>query len=320
MVYHFAPDDGLRLVQHPGVAATAFTGSRRTGLALKAAAEQAGKLIYLEMSSLNPVFILPGALQERLAQVSQELFASCTLGTGQYCTNPGLVIVPAGELGETFVTETAALFRGAPPGTMLGETLPTGLAASLATLQHAGALVVVGGQPGPGPGYSFQNTLQRVSGREFLANRAALQTEAFGPASLVVLATGEAELLEIVQSLEGNLTGSIYSDTAGADDALYARLEPILRPKVGRLLNDKMPTGVAVSPAMNHGGPFPATGHPGFTAVGLPAAMLRFAALHSYDNVREHRLPPELQEINPTGSMWRRIDGEWTRADVAPTR
>jgi NADP-dependent aldehyde dehydrogenase len=155
-----------------------------------------------------------------------------------------------------------------------------------------------------------------VSGREFLAHPAALQTEAFGPASLVVLAADEAELVRIAESLDGNLTGSIYSDTAGADDALYARLEPVLRPKVGRLLNDKMPTGVAVSPAMNHGGPFPATGHPGFTAVGLPASMLRFAALHSYDNVREHRLPPELQNINPTGKMWRRIDEEWTRADV----
>jgi 2,5-dioxopentanoate dehydrogenase len=82
------------------------------------------------------------------------------------------------------------------------------------------------------------------------------------------------------------------------------------------LLNDKMPTGLLVSPAMNHGGPFPATGHPGFTAVGIPASLLRFAALHGYDNVREPRLPAELRDKNPTGTMWRRINGEWTRADV----
>ena len=89
-----------------------------------------------------------------------------------------------------------------------------------------------------------------------------------------------------------------------------------LRQKVGRLLNDKMPTGVAVVSSMNHGGPFPATGHPGFTAVGFPASVRRFASLHCYDNVRAHRLPAELQDKNPTGSMWRRIDGGWTQADV----
>ncbi len=86
---------------------------------------------------------------------------------------------------------------------------------------------------------------------------------------------------------------------------------------MGRLLNDKMPTGVAVSPAMNHGGPFPATGHPGFTAVGMPTAIQRFAKLDCYDNVRQHRLPPALQNKNPTGRLWRLIDGNWSQADVA---
>jgi NADP-dependent aldehyde dehydrogenase len=116
--------------------------------------------------------------------------------------------------------------------------------------------------------------------------------------------------------LEGNLTGSIYSATDGADDALYDRVATVLRQKVGRLLNDKMPTGVAVVPSMNHGGPFPATGHPFFTAVGIPAAVKRFSMLQCYDNVRPHRLPPALQDKNPTGSMWRYINGTWTQADV----
>ena len=99
-----------------------------------------------------------------------------------------------------------------------------------------------------------------------------------------------------IDQLEGNLTGCVYSDTGGADDAAYSQIAPRLRLKVGRLLNDKMPTGVAVSPAMNHGGPYPATGHPGFTAVGIPAALRRFAVLQCYDNVREHRLPPALRD------------------------
>ena len=120
----------------------------------------------------------------------------------------------------------------------------------------------------------------------------------------------------MLQRIEGNLTSCIYSDTDGGDDAAYDRIEPVLRQRVGRLLNDKMPTGVAVSPAMNHGGPYPATGHPTFTAVGIPAALHRFAMLQCYDNVRHDRLPAELQDENPTGSMWRIIDGQWSQGDV----
>jgi NADP-dependent aldehyde dehydrogenase len=118
---------------------------------------------------------------------------------------------------------------------------------------------------------------------------------------------------EVLSHLEGNLTGCIYSDTQGSDEGLYARLAPVLRSRVGRLLNDKMPTGVAVSPAMNHGGPFPATGHPGFTAVGIPASLRRFAMLCCYDNVRQHRLPAALRDQNPNGRMWRLIDGCMTQ-------
>ena len=142
------------------------------------------------------------------------------------------------------------------------------------------------------------------------------QRETFWNSSLVVRARDFEEFKAIIGSLEGNLTGSIYSHSQGIDDLLYNEAESLLRPKVGRLLNDKMPTGVAVSPAMNHGGPFPATGHPGFTAVGIPASLLRFSALQCYDNVRQHRLPLELQDKNPTGHTWRLIDGTWTQADI----
>ena len=118
------------------------------------------------------------------------------------------------------------------------------------------------------------------------------------------------------RDLEGSLTGSLYSATDGSDDEVYDRIAPILRRRVGRLLNDKMPTGVAVSPAMNHGGPFPATGHPGFTAVGIPASLRRFAMLECYDNVRSHRLPAWLQDASPNAAMWRSIDGKWTQDAV----
>ena len=173
-----------------------------------------------------------------------------------------------------------------------------------------------GGVPDPSGGYRYANTLLKVTAAKFLANPEKLQTEAFGNASLIVVAKDAAEASQVLDHLEGNLTGCVYSDTRGSDDALYSQLAGHLRPKVGRLLNDKMPTGVAVSPAMNHGGPYPATGHPGFTAVGIPAAMRRFGALACYDGVRSHRLPAILADKNPAGRAWRLIDGAWTQGDV----
>jgi len=146
-------------------------------------------------------------------------------------------------------------------------------------------------------------------------------TEAFAAVHLVILADSADELVLVAGALHGTLTAAIYSDVAGSDDALERRLAPLLRTRAGRLLNDKMPTGVAVSSAMNHGGPFPATGHPGFTSVGLPASIARFTALHCYDQVRPARLPRELRDENPD-KLWRDIDGEWSRGDVsaAPSR
>ena len=144
-----------------------------------------------------------------------------------------------------------------------------------------------------------------------------MQTEAFGNSSLLVVAESIDEVSQLISCLEGNLTGCIYSATDGADDDDYDRIAPELQVKVGRLLNDKMPTGVAVSAAMNHGGPFPATGHPGFTAVGIPGSLLRFAMLQCYDNIRQDRLPTTLHDSNPNGEMWRCVDGNWTQGNVS---
>ena len=195
---------------------------------------------------------------------------------------------------------------------MLGEGVAQSLASGIATLISGGATVVAGGKPQDGGAITHENTLLRVEGDVFLANPERLQTEAFGNESLFVVAKNAEQLVEIARHVEGNLTGCLYTHRGGQDDALYDHVAAVLRTRVGRLLNDKMPTGVAVSPAMNHGGPFPATGHPGFTAVGIPASLHRFAMLECYDNVRPHRLPPALKDENPTGKMWRLIDGTWT--------
>lgn len=316
MIYRTKPDVGFRLVSDPRVGATGFTGSKSAGVQLKAAAEKAGKPIYLEMSSVNPIFVLPGALRERGAVIAKELFDSCALGAGQFCTRPGLTIVQDAPEAQAFVRDVQAHFAAATPGTLLGTAGRESIGQALKVLTAHGAGILAGGQPVEGGRISFASTLLQVTGDRFLADPEALQTEAFGTVNMIVVVKDAAEMTAIAAAVDGNLTGCIYSDTAGSDDAGYGELAPVLRRKVGRLLNDKMPTGVAVSSAMNHGGPYPATGHPGFTAVGIPASLLRFAALCCYDNVRAHRLPADLQDRNPTGTMWRFIDGQWTKADA----
>jgi len=287
--------DGERLVRDGRIGAVAFTGSRTAGMALKASADAVGKPIYLEMSSVNPVVILPGALAERAGEVATELVTSALMGTGQFCTNPGLILLVAGPATDAFLADLAQRYTEQPCGTLLSKGTQQGLVEGIETLVKAGAEVVCGGRAAARPGYAWSNTLLRVGGARFLADPAVMQTEAFGNATLAVVADDQDQLTAILQACEGNLTGCIYSARDGRDDAAYPAVAQALRPRVGRLLNDKMPTGVAVSPAMNHGGPFPATGHPHFTAVGIPAALRRFTRLACYDNVRADRLPAVLR-------------------------
>lgn len=316
MIYRTSHDDGAKLVSHHLLGAVGYTGARRAGLFLKEAADRVGKPIYLELSSINPVFILPGALEERGPALVDEFSTSCLMGAGQFCTNPGLVVLQAGEAAERFIAAVTQKFAQAPVGTLLSDGVAQHLRAGIVALQQAGASVLVGNCPADERRCCYANTLLRVSGTAFLANPAGLQQEAFGNCSLIVVAETDVQLPAIAEALEGNLTGCLYTDTRGSDDELYDRIAAPLRQKVGRLLNDKMPTGVAVSPAMNHGGPFPATGHPGFTAVGIPASLRRFAMLQCYDGVRPARLPSSLQDRNRSGKLWRSIDGRWTQGDV----
>lgn len=317
LLYHMDYSDGEKLARDPRLAAIGYTGSRHGGLALKAAADSVGKPIYLELSSVNPVVMLPGAVAERAAEIASDLATSCLMAAGQFCTNPGLIILQDDEASQAFIEAVVRQFSVAPIGTLFSESGQAGLAAAVEKLNAAGAVTLCGGTVGGGVGYSYANTVLKVSGQDFLANPTELQTEAFGGTTLVVVADSTDQISEIVQQLEGNLTGCIYSANDGADDEAYEAIVPHLRQRVGRLLNDKMPTGVAVSAAMNHGGPYPATSNPGFTAVGMPGAIVRFAMLQSFDNVRSHRLPEILQDKNP-GDVWRLIDGAWTQADVVP--
>lgn len=313
MLYHFAPETGLEFCADRRLGAIGFTGSRTAGLALKAAADRAGIPFFAELSAVNPVFLLPGALAERGAALARDYFASCTLGSGQFCTNPGLLIVPCGANGDAFVQAAAAQFDAAAPAMVFSESVLVGLETSVATLRAAGAGVLAGKARREAPGLRFAPSLLGVDAETFLRDPTALQTEAFGPVGLIVRAADETAMLAIVEVLEGSLTGSIH---AGAADAAFAaRLASRLRPRVGRLIADRMPTGVAVSAAMNHGGPYPSTSAAGFTAVGMPGAIRRFAALHGYDHVPDAWLPEELRDTNPQ-RVWRIVDGVPTCAGL----
>lgn len=313
MFYHCGAQEGVRLLNDPAIAAVAYTGSQAGGLKLKAQLDRVGKLSYFELGSLNPVCVLPGALAERAEEIAAEFAAATLLGCGQFCTKPGLLFLTAGDGAERFGRAARESFTASPPGWLLSAEIVQGLQASVAALGAAGAECLAGGAPLPGPGYRFENTLLRVTGEIFSTYPSVFLREAFGNAALIVEAESVAEMIRIAGRLPGQLAGAIYSAASGADDAAYGGLASALTPRVGRLMDDKMPPGLPVVPAMVHGGPYPATTHPGFTAVGIPASLRRFAALRCYDNVRPERLPEELRDRAPTARMWRLIDGSWTQ-------
>ncbi|HZV39325.1 MAG TPA: aldehyde dehydrogenase (NADP(+)) [Pseudoxanthomonas sp.] len=315
MLYQFPRELGMKLAADARLGAIGFTGSRGAGLGLKAAADTAGVLFYGELSSINPVFLLPGILAAQAEALAKEFFASCTMGAGQFCTNPGVVVVIDGDGSDAFVAAAQQHFAGGAAGVLLSEGGLQHLQEAVAGLIGAGAQVLAGGRRGAEAGFRFQPTLLTVAGSRFLENARALQAEAFGPVSLLVRASDLNQAKAVARAFEGNLTGALYRAADGSDDAAWQALAPVLRARVGRLIANKMPTGVAVSPAQNHGGPFPSTTHPGFSAVGMPGTIRRFAALHSYDQLPDALLPLELRDRN-AGGIWRQIDGRWSRGDV----
>ena len=319
LLYDVPPTLGAKLCADRRLGAIGFTGSRKAGLALKAAADSAGIAMYAEMSSVNPVFLLEGALRERGAALASEVFGSCMLGSGQFCTNPGLLIVPNIDAGDTFVAALSERFKAAPTATVFSAGVQHDAETNLDVLHKAGASVLASASGGTGQGFRIAPTLLGIEASDVIEDSERLQTEVFGPVSLVIRADDLDQMIGIARFLDGNLTGSIFTARDGSDDASWQAIVSVLRNKVGRLIQNKMPTGVAVSSAMQHGGPFPASSHSGFTSVGMPASIRRFAALQSYDQVSDARLPQELRDANPLG-IQRCVDGEWARDVIVRTR
>jgi NADP-dependent aldehyde dehydrogenase len=298
---------GTELVKHPLVKAGGFTGSRVAGRALMdlAAARAEPIPFFAEMSSANPVFILPGALRERGEAIATGLHSSFTLGSGQFCTKPGIVFVPESTDSAEFAQKLQSLAEITKPHPLLTKGIFSAFRSAIAdrkknpAVQLAAESVEAGGA-----GFVPSAELFKTDAASFLASE--LEDEIFGPTTLLVQHSNREQAIEIARSLEGHLTATIHGIEEDVRD--FADLIAILETKVGRLVFNGFPTGVEVSHAMVHGGPYPSTSDGRSTSVGT-AAIFRFARSVCYQGFPDSALPDELKSANPVG-IWRMVDGE----------
>lgn len=304
---------GAALVAHPVVKAVGFTGSLSAGRSLMRVAALRPEPIpcFMEMSSSNPLLVLPEALATRGAQIANGLFASFTLGVGQFCTKPGLVYLPRNEAADALVATLKSLVEQSQASPMLTETICGNSALGVAARKRNSAVETLAeGAAGTGASYAAP-ALFEVSGSQMLRSPELAQ-EIFGPSTLVIRYQDRVELLALLNAVEGQLTATVHG--TDADIAANSDLIAILERKAGRLVVNGFPTGVEVCHAMVHGGPFPATSESRMTSVGTQA-IYRFVRPVCYQDFPQAALPDELKNENPLG-IWRLVDGEFTQAAV----
>ncbi len=305
------------LVRAPALEAIAFTGSETAGRAIHdvAASRPRPIPVYAEMGSVNPLFIGSAALDARAAEIADGLAGSITMGTGQFCTKPGLVFVPDDERGRAFSRELAARVAARPAGFMLYPGLHATLSDRVGrmTALPGVALLTPGDVPESGAGGALARPGVVVSTdvATFLATP-ALSEEHFGPVSVVVHCE-PARMIDLARQLHGNLTATIHAEPAEHEWA--ATLADALVEHVGRVVWNGYPTGVAVTPGMYHGGPYPASTAPAHTSVGV-TAIRRFLRPVAFQNTPDALLPEALQDANPLG-IQRQLHGAWTRERAA---
>ncbi|QXH98295.1 aldehyde dehydrogenase (NADP(+)) [Pseudomonas monsensis] len=307
LVYGSGRELGIALVSDRRIKAVGFTGSRSGGLTLIQAAQARPEPIpvYAEMSSINPVLLFPAALHQRTQALAEGFVASLTLGAGQFCTNPGLVIARQGPALDAFVGRVAERLQLSPAQTMLTPDICSAYKAGVNALaQNSRARIAASGQIAGGPN-ACQAHVFATDAADFLTDH-SLQAEVFGAASLIVQCASDAEIRRVIEHLEGQLTTTLQLDD---DDLELARsLLPTLERKAGRLLVNGWPTGVEVCDAMVHGGPFPATSDARTTSVGS-AAILRFLRPVCYQDFPDSLLPSALKQANPL-HLRRLFDGQ----------
>jgi NADP-dependent aldehyde dehydrogenase len=311
LIFDKGTQAGIALVKHPLIKAVGFTGSHKAGRALMDAAASRKEPIpvFAEMSSTNPLFVLPGALRENGAQIAAGLYNSFTLGAGQFCTKPGMVFLPEGEQTDGFAQKIRELAAEAAPFDMLTAGIRGAYCSAVAARKGNSALQTIAEKTVDEPQAGV--AVFETDTASFLKNP-ELSEEVFGPATLLVRHSRREEILEVARGLEGHLTATIH----GTEEDLreFADLIAILETKVGRLIFNGFPTGVEVSHAMVHGGPYPATSDSRFTSVGTQA-IFRFARPVCYQAFPDASLPDEIKNANPLG-IWRTVDGELTKERV----
>ena len=303
---------GERLVGHPKTRAVGFTGSRQGGLALSRIGNERPDPIpvFAEMGSINPVMVLPSATDPSLGW-ARAYAQSVTLGAGQFCTNPGLILGIEGSEWEAFIAQLAGEIAQVPGSCMLHPGMAGNFRALREDFLRQEGVTAVDQQEDTGEGALVRGTVARVSGAHFARNP-FLQKEVFGPMTLAGTCKDFGQLAQVVALLEGQLTASLLGsdrEFASHQDLIYT-----LRERAGRLLFNGVPTGVEVCPSMHHGGPFPATTDPRFTSVGTDAC-LRWVRPLAFQNAPQALLPEALKDENPLG-IWRTVNGRLTRDKI----
>jgi 2,5-dioxopentanoate dehydrogenase len=308
LLYGYGPELGTALVTDPRIKAVGFTGSRSGGTALVAAAAARPEPIpvYAEMSSINPVFLLGGALANRAADIGRAFVGSLTLGSGQFCTNPGLVIAVDGPDLDKFIAAAREALAETAPTAMLTPSIADNYRHGVGALQQEAELIARGlADDAP---TVCRAALFSADASTFMASD-TLQAEVFGASSLIVRCADADEMRDVAARLEGQLTATVHADESDHDEARL--LLPVLELKAGRILFNGWPTGVEVNHAMVHGGPYPATSDSRTTSVGA-RAIERFLRPVCYQDVPKGLLPSPIAEGNPE-RLWRRIDGDLTK-------
>jgi NADP-dependent aldehyde dehydrogenase len=314
LLYGAGSQLGKALVEHPAIKAVGFTGSLGAGRALMQVAASRPEPIpcFTEMSSSNPVFVLPEALRKRAEKIADGLFASFTLGAGQFCTKPGLVFLPKNADADALVAVLKARVEQAAAAPMLTDMICRNYKNGLQERQAHSAIKTLAQAPAAGEEKSRGATaLLEMSGSALLRDPEQAR-EVFGPSTLVVRYAGRSELMDLASALEGQLTATLHGN--GGDFAAYSDLLAVLERKAGRLIVNGYPTGVEVCHAMVHGGPYPATSDSRNTSVGTQA-IYRFVRPVCYQDFPQEALPEELRDKNPLG-IWRLVDGAFTRDAV----
>lgn len=308
---------GYRLAAHPMIGALAFTGSRKSGLALKENTDRAGNPGFFSMGGQNPVLMFPAAISDHKTRLSQELCGSILHNDGQSCNKPGLIFLVENKDSSTLIKNVVEEFNLKQSRPLLTDLFARSLDTLIANYIRHGARKLTRKefyQPNP---FVYPNTVLHIDVKTYLKFAVQFQEEVFGPTAIFVTLDHESQFENVVNTLEGCRSASIIALDHGSDQEIYNETARLLRRKTARLISNRLPNNIISSPAMVSGGIFPASNHFGFTATGLPGALKRFTTLQCFDQLSQNRLPEDLRDQNINENLIRMVDGKYCPGKAA---